>query len=352
MIIEINNAILSDVAPWMGTIAVVTNHIVVLLSIAIYMKTKKKNHKPAFVFIGFLAFIDIVIGGAPFVLPPIDPYYWLQKSPDDECRMRGAPSAFIVAFSHHMMLALTMDRYIFIKHPLHYPMIITPTQTWFIVLLAILGAVANSVICALAFQANSDGLCTWLSNAPTWVLVMESLLYVVILGFVIFVYVVMVAKFRQSRKKLEALQKLGQEDLNEMQKPKFQRTFLTISKTVQAQTIPDIKNKDVFLVRYKNSVGECKEEKMNKPIKRRSSSVVKRFSTLVSHARAAKYVLVIVSAYLATWTPFFGYCLYKSLTRVYLDKSVDVELCLNITVLRSCISDALQNQSCIIQSNI
>jgi len=179
---------------------------------------------------------------------------------------------------------------------------------------------------------------------------MESLLYVVILGFVIFVYVVMVAKFRQSRKKLEALQKLGQEDLNEMQKPKFQRTFLTISKTVQPQTIPDIKNKDVFLVRYKN-MAECKEEKMNKPIKRRSSSVVKRFSTLVSHARAATYVLVIVSAYLATWTPFFGYCLYKSLTRVYLDKSVDVELCLNITVLRSCISDALQNQSCIIQSN-
>ena len=63
MIIEINNAILSYVAPWLGTITVVTNHIVVLLSIAIYMKTKKKNHKPAFVFIGFLAFIDIVIGG-------------------------------------------------------------------------------------------------------------------------------------------------------------------------------------------------------------------------------------------------------------------------------------------------
>ena len=179
----------------------------------------------------------------------------------------------------------------------------------------------------------------------------ESLLYVVILGFVIFVYVVMVAKFRQSRKKLEALQKLGQKDSNEMQKPKFQRTFLTISTTVKPQTIPDIKNKNVFLVGYKNSLDEFKEETINKPMRRRSSSVVKRFSTLVSHARAATYVLVIVSAYLATWTPFFGYCLYKSLTRVYFDKSVDVELFLNITVLRSCISDALQNQSCIIQSN-
>jgi len=190
-----------------------------------------------------------------------------------------------------------------------------------------------------------------MNNAPTWLLVAESLLYVVILGFVIFVYVVMVTKFRQSRKKLEALQKLGQEDSNEMQKPKFQRTFLTISRTVKIQTIPDIQNKDVYLVGYKTSVDEFKEEKMNKPKKRRSSSVVKRFSNLVSHARAATYVLVIVSVYLATWTPFFAYCLYKSLTRVYLDNSVDVELRLNITVLRSCISDALQNQSCIIQTN-
>ena len=70
--------------------------------------------------------------------------------------MRGAlaPSAFVVSFSHHIMLALTMDRYIFIEHPLHYPMIITPGRTWFIVLLAFLGAVANSMICALAFQVK------------------------------------------------------------------------------------------------------------------------------------------------------------------------------------------------------
>ena len=62
MIIEIIT-ILSYVIPWMGIIVVLTNLIVLVLSIAIYMKTKKKNHKPAFVFIGFLAAIDNVIGG-------------------------------------------------------------------------------------------------------------------------------------------------------------------------------------------------------------------------------------------------------------------------------------------------
>ena len=63
MIIDIITILSNNVIPWIGLIAVVTNFIVFVLSIAIYMKTKKKNHKPAFVFIGFLAAIDNVIGG-------------------------------------------------------------------------------------------------------------------------------------------------------------------------------------------------------------------------------------------------------------------------------------------------
>merc|ERR1712062_128812 len=90
---------------------------------------------------------------------------------------------------------------------------------------------------------------------------------------------------------------------------------------------------------------------MNKPVKRRSSSVVKRFSSLVSHARAATYVLIIVSVYLATWTPLFAYLLYKTLTRVNLEWNVDTEVFQDIAALRSCIAGALQNHSSIIQTH-
>jgi len=159
----------------------------------------------------------------------------------------------------------------------------------------------------------------------------------------------MVSKFRQSRKKLETLQRLGQEDSNDVQKPKFQITNWKISKTVKIEIIPNISNKNICLVGFKNGVDEFKQEIIDETIKRRSSSVVKRFSNLVSHARAATYVLVTVSVYLATWTPVYAYCLYKGFTRVFLERDVDVFL--NIVLLRSCIADALQEQSCTIQTH-
>ena len=61
---------------------------------------------------------------------------------------------FIVSFSHLSMFALTVDRYIFIKRPLHYPLIITPARTWMMALLILVGAVANGVIAGLTFQVD------------------------------------------------------------------------------------------------------------------------------------------------------------------------------------------------------
>ena len=63
LIIRMNDSILNYVIPWMGTIVYVTNLIVMFFCIVIYLKTKRKNHKPAFVFIGFLAAIDSILGG-------------------------------------------------------------------------------------------------------------------------------------------------------------------------------------------------------------------------------------------------------------------------------------------------
>ena len=59
----------------------------------------------------------------------------------------------------------------------------------------------------LLVQISSDGLCTWLNNVPAWFVVVICTTYFVILSFVVFVYAVILVRFRQSRKRLEALEK-------------------------------------------------------------------------------------------------------------------------------------------------
>ena len=61
-LVDISDAILFYVIPWVATIAAVANMLVALLCATIYLKTKKKNHKPVFVFIGFLALIGVILG--------------------------------------------------------------------------------------------------------------------------------------------------------------------------------------------------------------------------------------------------------------------------------------------------
>ena len=61
-IIEVNDAILYYVIPWLGTLTALSNCVVALFCVVIYLKAKRKNHKPAFVFIGFLASIDSILG--------------------------------------------------------------------------------------------------------------------------------------------------------------------------------------------------------------------------------------------------------------------------------------------------
>ena len=62
-IITMNKFVLWNIVPWLGTIIVVMNMVVVLLSATIYIKTERENHKPAFVFIGTLALADVFLGG-------------------------------------------------------------------------------------------------------------------------------------------------------------------------------------------------------------------------------------------------------------------------------------------------
>ena len=59
---DIKENVLTYIVPWLAIIAVIMNLIVFILCLIIYWKTKKVNHKPAFVFIGFLAIMDVLNG--------------------------------------------------------------------------------------------------------------------------------------------------------------------------------------------------------------------------------------------------------------------------------------------------
>ena len=62
-IITINKYVLWYIVPWLSTIVVVMNMLVVILCSLICVKTGRNNHKPAFVFIGTLALADVLLGG-------------------------------------------------------------------------------------------------------------------------------------------------------------------------------------------------------------------------------------------------------------------------------------------------
>ena len=49
------------ILPWIAVISCITNMLVCVLCAIIYTTTKKKNHKPAFVFIGVLSFFDMLV---------------------------------------------------------------------------------------------------------------------------------------------------------------------------------------------------------------------------------------------------------------------------------------------------
>ena len=61
---------------------------------------------------------------------------------------------FISSLSHFTLLALTLDRYIFIKRPLHYPLIVTPSRKWIILLFILTFATFVSVVGFFVYQVN------------------------------------------------------------------------------------------------------------------------------------------------------------------------------------------------------
>ena len=60
----------------------------------------------------------------------------------------------VKVYSLNTLGVLTIDRYIFIKKPLHYPLIMTPRKTWMLLLSALLGALGFAFLSASVIKVS------------------------------------------------------------------------------------------------------------------------------------------------------------------------------------------------------
>merc|ERR1719312_2468381 len=220
-----------------GIITLVLNFVVFILCFVIYSNTKKKNHKPAFLYIGFLAFFDMIIGG-------INSSGGRQREFADNihiemCTIQDPFFLIIQWSSFYMLLVLTIDRYIFIKRPLHYPLIMTPCRTWLMIIAAILVGVLvgmQAFIFSKIPPGYVDGqVCTVIHFYPGWIHIRMAVTYSVVLITQISVYSVMLVKFEQSRKKLQALKKIMDEEVLPVSNLSFQQVRGLFKKDVPSE---------------------------------------------------------------------------------------------------------------------
>eukprot|EP00092_Neocalanus_flemingeri_P075904 GFUD01094099.1.p1 GENE.GFUD01094099.1~~GFUD01094099.1.p1 ORF type:complete len:362 (+),score=25.64 GFUD01094099.1:575-1660(+) len=265
-----------------------------------------------------------------------------------ECRVASLCGFFIQSASLYTLLALTVDRYIFIKKPLHYPLIMTKCRTWSLLLTAFVMALLVTMLAGFAFDLQDRHLCTWTLNYPSWMQYFMILNFFLGMVIIINVYSVMFVKFTKSQTRLEALQKSNDED--------YTRSTLTFHQTIGILRkqfpleVPGLCTGHVETLGFKSLESGHKTifiENSNKQRKKHSNSLVKSLSVLGSHMRAATYILVIVTTLLVTWTPFFLYSLYESITHDIAKKDMMLpDNDENMRILYNCLRIAVKNVEC------
>ena len=161
----------------------------------------------------------------------------------------------------------------------------------------------------------------------------------------IVVYAVMLMKFRNTRKRMEALQKIMEQEEFTKSKLSFHQTVGIFKKKVTTE-IPGIE-KQIQTKTMKNiENGEQIKDSNHvfKKRKRRSSSVVRGMSVLVSHIRAAKYVLVHVVVLLLTWGPLGGWLMYVNISHMI--NPYTMKRSGNPTMIWKCLNIALSGEKC------
>ena len=168
-------------------------------------------------------------------------------------------------------------------------------------------------------------------------------IYFSLLLLMFVVYSVILMQFRQSRKRLEELQRQSQ-SYEYTSKIVFKKNNRTVSsksevaglnnKQIQSISVKFIENEKFFL----------EDQTFN--LKRKSSSVTRSVSVLLSPF--ATYVLAIVTVYLLTWTPFILFIIYNSFNLTSQDHGEMEDV--SVRQIKSCFKSALQDGGCNILS--
>lgn len=353
---SVRGSILTYLQPGVASITGFLNLLVFVLCIVIYLKTKKKSHKPAFIYIGFLAFFDMLLGMAGVLYSLSFGNKGLTQENGNmeirDCTTSALVANFMQFASLYILGALTVDRYIFIKRPLHYPMIMTPCRTWLLILASLLAALIQAILSASTIELppeyESGQFCTWVHCFPGWLQILMALTFIILLIMVIVVYSVMLNKFRQSRKKLEALKKANEEEDFTKSNLKFQRGRGIFKQKCKAD-LPGMPDEKLQMIKIKKDIEDGKEKTFTQECeqrKRRPSSVVRAMNVLVSHVRAATYILALVVTLLVTWTPFFLWSVYESIRDYAVLTPIHPNSTLNGTMIFSCVQTSLRNKKC------
>lgn len=213
-----------------------------------------------------------------------------------DCRFKHHFFLFVSAASMWTLLMLTVDRYIYIKKPLHYPIIMTKCRTWCMLLAALLLALILTGLASLAFKLPprdpKGQICAATHVTKPWfqLLLVFSLLAGMITSAAI--YAVIFIKFRSSKRRLEAMRK-------ENESQNCHQFAKNVNKDILHE-VPGIHDQQVQITKIKCVDGKSSDNAVifNKtvPIKQRkfrSNSAVKQLKLIGSHVKTARYILIL-----------------------------------------------------------
>lgn len=228
----------------------------------------------------------------------------------------------------------------------------TPRKTWLVLLIAFGSAFIHATTSHFVFElrpGDENGhKCTWSRVYPYWFQIVGSMLQYALFLTVIMVYSVMLLKFSLARKRLRALQKEMEEDYFTKSTLTFHQTRGIFKKKVLSE-VPGLNNMQVQTLEVKNLENGNKMVEMNstnQKRKRRSSSVITSIRVLVSHVRAARYVLVLLVILMVTWTPINVHIMYNAITHMIQKDQIQPNRTVDFTAINTCLSAALQNKQC------
>jgi len=347
---------LSYIHPLLFGLIMFINLFVFVFCILIYRQTKRVNNKPAFIFIGAMAFIDLVLASSTVIQSvnrhEVNRHEVTEMQKADSCRWRYVRANITQSLHLCFLLALTLDRFISIKKPLRYSLIMTPCKVFLILLLMLLVVGVEAVFQYFSFELPAEDprglLCVWFHSFTVPFMLTKVLKFFVLLVLVLLVYGTMLRKFNQSRKRLDQLkQSMNEEDFLKSNLS-FHQNIGPFKKDVQCE-IPGVSEINIQPLQIKNLENGQTKAEMHRIRKRRPSSVVRGMTALLSQVHSARYILTIVLSFLITWAPIYMFILYECILQITNQDPVQEDSNANPIDILRCIKQSFENQECNIE---